>query len=298
LEIFKKRIEQFMDDQKDHNMTSQSNHGIFLRFSNRSPKDSILRMHKDTFHPNVQKLATEIYYTQMDDLRQFSKEAQVVNAILRSLTILSSSQLCIKDSQMAMDLVLYSERLFADFKLGELIKGDDYRTQLILREFNHNIDFECEFRCFVFQNAMTCISQYGSLIFVPRIVKHKDQILKSIVKYWSSNIQPLMEKAGILSYVLDLGLLKEKTDENKNKKEDEKEKEEEYMDLVLIEINPFCTKAGPLLFNWEKDIELMLTSNPVTLRITEAPYDHKPDKLTSEVDEVFQMVYDILILSK
>ncbi|ETO14328.1 hypothetical protein RFI_23039 [Reticulomyxa filosa] len=281
LEVFKKRIEEFLkkktsDENKEKEEKEEKKEGIFLRFSNRSPKDSILRINKEKFEESVRKLVKEIYEAQKKSLEQYSNEAQIVNAIIRALTILTSSQLCILNGDMAMDLVLNSERLFTDFKMGELIRGDDYQTQLILREFNHQIDFECEFRCFVFKDRMTCISQYNSMAFVPRIVENQLLIPTSIVKYWSSNIHPLMQQAGITSYVLDLALVKDS------------------MDIILIEINPFCTKAGALLFDWKSDLQILLSADPVVFRFCQQPHSQQPEHLTSELHSIFQSAFELL----
>ena len=66
--------------------------------------------------------------------------------------------------------------------MGQLINSDNFNTSLILREFNHSIDFEYEFRAFIFQSNLTSITQYNNFIYLKKqkfnFVLYKNHILQ------------------------------------------------------------------------------------------------------------------------
>ena len=41
------------------------------------------------------------------------------------------------------------------------------------KEFNHNIDFEYELRCFVFKGNLTVITQYNNFIYLRKMIDNK-----------------------------------------------------------------------------------------------------------------------------
>ena len=86
------KIDKFI---QDNNYTEN---GIFVRFSKRSPKDSILRMDQDAFKLSVTQNALSIYKTQQE-LEGFTgdnKDGEIINAIIRGMTIASCTGLCVK----------------------------------------------------------------------------------------------------------------------------------------------------------------------------------------------------------
>ena len=206
------------------------------------------------------------------------------------MTIASCKGLCVKSGEEAIKLIIYSQRIFQDFKMGQLMIGEDeYKTKLILREFNHNIDFEYEFRCFVFKNKITAITQYNSMIYLHKIVKNKQKIQEGMKRFWRKNIAECMMENGISSYVMDLAMLKKENKENDDN-DDEKKGDDEF-EFILIEMNPFCTNAGAMLFEWKEDVKI-LTNQPLEFRILENVYSEKPEKLTSELNELFDELYN------
>ena len=194
-------------------------------------------------------------------------------------------------------MITWSQRIFQDFKLGQLVLGEEnFKPKLILREFNHNIDFEYEFRCFVFKDNITAITQYNSMIYLYKVVEYKKEIQDGMIKFWKENIHESMKEKGISSYVMDLGMLKKGKMEKGDGDKDEEEKKDDgdggdvVFEFILIEMNPFCTNAGAMLFDWKKDVKI-LTNQPLTFRILEDVYSEKPKKLTSEVSELFDELY-------
>ena len=67
--------------------------------------------------------------------------------------------------KQALNLILHSDRIFSDFILGVLENGENFLPNLIIREFESNLDFECEFRCFIYRGHLTAITQYNSMSY-------------------------------------------------------------------------------------------------------------------------------------
>ena len=320
--------------------------GIFIRFSNRSPKDAVLKMGKKEFESNVRNNAIKIYQNSKKNIqgtKNWSDNGRIVNSIMRSLVLQTSYDLCVYNGSKAIELIIRSDRIYTDFKMGQLLKGNEnYKSKLILRRFEHLIDFESEFRVFVYKGNITGISQYNYFSCLTKILDNKELIVDKIELFFKDKIHPKMKENDITSYVMDVGLMhaniNSKDSNNSDSKQtgdadlDEKEKDQEKEkqmevktqesennndndddnnklgDLILIEINPFVTRAGALLFDWQKDVKLLTKEKDTAkeaqngnnkenqeitpdVRIVEIPSEKKPDKFTSHLDALFDQLY-------
>ncbi len=86
---------------------------------------------------------------------------------------------------------------------------------------------------------MTAISQYNHYITVPELQdkEYLTQIKEKIFKFWNENIRDLLIE--FENYVIDFAFIDKSI-------------------LYLIELNPFDTKTGASLFDWNYDKEILL----------------------------------------
>lgn len=212
----------------------------------------------------------------LDELK-FDQDELITNCIIRGMVDAWSTTLCCKTGKEAVNLIIHSDRIFTDFCMGELMV-DDYSSKLIIRQFNHNIDFQYEFRSFVFKGNLTAITQYNFFIYLRKIIDNQQDIKNAIHSFWKNKIHPKMSKNNIFSYVMDVALVKNKNEDN------------ESFELVLIEINPFWTQAGALLFDWKKDVQIMAADNPkdVAFRFINKPFSTEPPKFNSSLLELYK----------
>ncbi len=212
------KMEKILKDNKIKN--------FFVRFTMRSPKDGI--SYKD------------------DNLKQVLTDVKAINDYSEKLKYIFRMQekdLKCTSPADALNLSLTSERVFTDFyrfiemkdNIGEVL----YEQNLIIREWVDGLSSEKEYRCFVYKNKMTAISQYNHYITIPEIQNREklSKIKGMIFKYWDTNIRKLL--VDFESYVVDFAVI----DEEK---------------VFLIELNPCDTKTGTCLFNWKVDKEILL----------------------------------------
>jgi hypothetical protein len=142
------------------------------------------------------------------------------------------SWLKIKNGNEALNLLLTSERVYADM-IDWLNFGEP--EQIVLREWEPELTTEYEFRAFVYNNKMTAISQYDHYTAYPTLQDEKEDIKKAILASWKE----LHSSVGECTYVADFAYLAS----SKTAK--------------LVELSPFLDVTGPALFNWERDKRLL-----------------------------------------
>ena len=276
-------IIQTIDDLITENNYTEN--GVFIRFSHRSPKDAVFKIDKDKFAEAFKDISLRIYKQDKELIKssEFDESALIINSALRGLVLAASNFQCIKTGKKAMEVAGHSHRVFRDFKIGDLDHGQDFKPFMIIREFYHNLQFEAEFRCFVMKNKLTVITQYHSLCYVKFLVDNKDEIKKSILKYWEETVHPLMKEKEIESYVLDVVWLKKDDGGDEEKKENDDCDGDGY-NWIVIELNPMCTNAGAGLFEWTKDYEMFLDGTCTDFRVREEMYGMTPKELEDGLD--------------
>ncbi|KAL6048172.1 Insulin-degrading enzyme [Balamuthia mandrillaris] len=214
--------------------------GVFVRLSKRSPKDSSLTHAslKERFLEELKKAEEEVDGTEEEEVAQ-------VLALVRVTT----SILAVRSGEEALHLLQNSERIFNDLTLGILEEGEDYKVNIILREFDPLLRPEMEFRAFINDRKMTALTQYNSMCYVPEIVRHKAQLEELVRHYFEAEVEPLLP---FDSYVIDFTIRRDGQP-------------------FIIELNPFgrCTNAG--LFGWERDKDVLYGSAPFECRVMEQP---------------------------
>jgi hypothetical protein len=135
------------------------------------------------------------------------------------LTFISSLTQAMKitNGNEALDLLLNSERVFNDLKRA-MEFPESFNVKLILREWNDLIVYEKEFRCFVYQNSLTAISQYDPFFYSKNLIESLETIKDSISLFFEKNVKEKLKE--LKNYVIDFGMT-------------------ESGEIFAIELNPF-----------------------------------------------------------
>jgi hypothetical protein len=214
----------------------QTDKRMFVRMSNRSPKDGIKK--------NGAEIG-EFYRYKMEvqaQLRGYTIED--TNSKLVAFFWATTQQLQVTSASDTLNLLLSSERVFTDLILALVCaeeKGDEWRTSIVLREWNGGVQESMEFRAFCKAGRLTAISQYNHLCVYPELETQRDTIIRRVSSFWEE------VKANITfqDYILDVGLLADGS-------------------CVAIELNPYARTTGAGLFDWNESV---LESGPLELRL-------------------------------
>lgn len=154
------------------------------------------------------------------------------------------SWLHVYDGKDAMSLLLTSERVYAEM-IDWLRFGEP--EQLCFRVWEKQLTIDYEFRLFVYQGALTAISQYDHYTHYPHLFLIRDKLQQELQMYWSS-VHPHVSMPDS-SYIIDIAYLPQ-SDAYK-----------------VVEINPYspCTGAG--LFSWQYDKEVLEGRAPFEFRL-------------------------------
>ena len=196
--------------------------GAFMRLCGRSPKDGEPLDPVATWKSYERELA-----------RVVEEEGLPAGDANTKLNAVARVQwLSVRTGADAMCLLLTSERVFSD--LHDWIRYGE-PEQVVLRQWNPNITLDYEFRCFVSNNRMTCISQYDTYTAYPHLPPLKDLIADRLIAAWRA----LHRDVRLDTYCMDFAYFP---------KEDR---------AVMIELSPFLPCTGPCLFNWVADKDLL-----------------------------------------
>ena len=233
------------------NNENLNKNGAFIRLSGRSPKDG------DPFEPKKK------YNEYLNNLNKLSKELNIdkndgnlkVNAVSKTHT------LKVNNGKDAMSLLLTSERVHSD--MSDWLNNGG-KEQIILREFNNNLNYDDEFRAFVYNYKLTAISQYDHYGMYNHIIKEKDIIEKAINNFWLNNIK---NRIKFPDYIIDFGYV------NGN--------------VILIEISPFLQCTGASCYRWYLNLDELKNGNG-KLKVKNEEYPNI-EILTQEWEERFKM---------
>jgi len=138
--------------------------GAFVRLSTRSPKDSALSSQK------MKEMLKEIIQKSQE------KDPQSINAIVEDAIAYiqcSSWALEVKTGEEAVKLLMFSQRTYEDITRVKLELGEEsFKMHIIIREWESILP-EWEFRAFVFNKELTCVTQYYSMCYVPNMYEQK-----------------------------------------------------------------------------------------------------------------------------
>lgn len=194
--------------------------GVFVKTSSRSPKDA----------PAVQTRLNDLYkeYIQtMPDRTEISRVRCLMKAGHNCQQVFSAKQ--------AMDLLLASERIYADMKLATKYP-ERWCENIVLREWK-TIDFELEFRSVVKGGKMHALSQYTVFLYSDFVNKNADLIAEKVQSFFYEKVAPLLGEKYEGS-VIDFGFADESLEQ-----------------CYVIELNPYTVNTDACLFSWARDRE-------------------------------------------
>jgi gamma-glutamylcyclotransferase (GGCT)/AIG2-like uncharacterized protein YtfP len=111
--------------------------------------------------------------------------------------------------------------------------------QICLREWEPSLRLDYEFRCFVYRDIFTAISQYDHYTYYPYLFPQKDFLKQGLFSFWKKIHPFIVGSNDDTSYVIDIGYLVEKKE------------------FILIELSPFTPCTGPALFHWQYDKDIL-----------------------------------------
>eukprot|EP01137_Pigoraptor_chileana_P032201 Opistho-2@21210 len=252
----------------DEIISSAKMNGCFVRLSSRSPKDA-------AFCDPTQ------LHTEMDAAINALKDADRIlspddesNARLQCVFACSFPSLRCVCGRDALRLLCTSERAFRDL-LEALEAHEVYNAEIIVREWQSDLDPDFEFRGFVYNGALTALSQYNHYVYLPNVCARQKEIMEAIDTYWVAHVRPLLLKISA-----DGSANSSVMDRPGNGDDGSVPAAPDIADKVLttlpdysacvvdfcmlkdgqvrvIELNPFHRTTGAALFDWTNDDALL-----------------------------------------
>ena len=225
--------------------------GFFAKTSSRSAKDACI-FHEEFFH---------FYRNQLSTFPDPKQENARITALLTA-AFLSLRMTCALD---VLSVFVVSERIYQDMLLATEAherSQTPFIENIILRPFVP-IDVDMEFRGFVFQRRLTCLSQYNYLIYSQRLCQWKDSIGEKITSFFNETIREKLKDYRSDNYVIDFALANTGecvfTRALNSFLVDGVLADEglQGMRIWVIELNPFMETTDGALFSWEHERHLL-----------------------------------------
>lgn len=255
---FKTKIEAELDKIK---LEIGSECGFFLRLGSRSLKDAVY-----SAKSSKQRFKKLMYHAYEEEFSHFQSDEEKgawvdKNGTENDYRIFSRCEImayqCHRVEEM-FDMFCRSQRIRSDLK--QEFEKESPKFFLIIREWDNRICFHLEFRGFVYHHKLTGLSQYDQWVYYEEVDKNKEAILNAIQKYFQSEIRDKLSNPECSlhdgNYIIDFGVIFHYNERS----------EVENVEVIVIEINLFYERAGPCLFNWEKDIEVLIGNRPFEFR--------------------------------
>eukprot|EP01083_Nonionella_stella_P301093 1031290_1 len=236
---------------------SFTSHGAFMRLCGRSPKDA---------EPLDHSLVRQLYDKNLDNLLQGNNPQNIKykrTANTKLIAIAHTQWLKINHAKDAMNQLLTSERVYTD--LHDWIKYGE-PEQIVFRVWQSELSLDYEFRCYIYNNRMTAISQYDHYAIYPYLKQQKQHIQELMVSKWKEVHQHILQD----HYCIDFGYLASKDE------------------VIVIEISPFRRCTGSACFNWTVDRDLMYGVDPnkeIEFRLKE--------KLHPQIDDLVEANWEL-----
>ena len=171
---------------------------VFIKTSSRSAKDSPL-------YTNHFRHLYQIYLNELDSFEKKNENEQIkclLKAAFEGLKLRSACE--------TIEMFIKSERIFQDMLLA-CERQERFKENFVIRKFFH-IDIDMEFRGFVSNGKLTCLSQYNYLIYSERLGQNKNEIQKLIEKFFYENILNRLNEAKFPNkYVIDFAVISRKS---------------------------------------------------------------------------------------
>lgn len=240
--------------------TKFANQKVFVRMSDRSPKDGLpLLKENESIESTFEKAIA--------DLDQANPN--YLNSKMIRLTEAQMQLLQCQNAKEVLNLLLSSERVFEDLSLAleckEFNADDQWLTSIIVRQWQPDLREDMEFRLFVYEGQINAITQYNPYCVYPSLANKTSEELNTLsnkMVTFAKQIHPLIEQK---SYILDIAII------NGEPK--------------VIELNPFDPSTGPGLFSWQNDKQLL----------TSHGYEHPVFKIRKEECPNLEGIMEIML---
>jgi hypothetical protein len=189
-EEIKERLQKTMDQ------AFPGNNGFFAKTSSRSAKDACIfrRDFLDMYKNELSKSP--------DPTQENSRIIALLTAAFLALRVTCASDV--------LTTFVISERIYQDMLLATEAQNPSdglFKENIIFRPFIP-IDVDMEFRGFVFQQRLTCLSQYNYLIYSQRLCEKKEIILEKIISFFNETVKTKLNQYKSNDYVIDFALTK------------------------------------------------------------------------------------------
>lgn len=228
-------LEKKLDDIFKSNPNLIQNGG-FLRLCGRSPKDGDpyqpMRFFKE-YEKNLQMISE-------------SKHLDKNKGNTKVMAISKTHWLIVRNGKECLSLLLSSERTY--FDLLDWIRYGG-KEQICLREWNKDLEYQNEYRAFVYNNKLTAISQYDHYGMYDDVIQSKDKVEKMIHSFWESKVKNRMK---VPDYIIDFGYVNNS--------------------IIMIELSPFLECTGASMYRWYLDShELCFGKGRLKVAVKEFP---------------------------
>jgi len=218
----------------------------FIRLNTRSLKSAIERdieRLKPIFIEEIKTINVEDFNQVSIAIKKSVHKALRFSDALNTISYFKKCEKCVLDMDLALE--------FAD----EI----DFNMAIVVRQFI-DIPPSREFRVFIYGGNVTAISQYHKDCYFPELLDKKDEYQNRIIDFWKA-IKISIESLSYL--IIDIVV---------------------YDDSIqLIDINPFDQHTNAGLFAWEREINLLCsTQGKVEFRVVENPTNYTRLKFSYE----------------
>ncbi len=247
---------------QDKILDFEPNGFIFVKSSSRSAKDS--------------PLSTEKFKKLLEKNLSYLNDQQKINENEQLICLLKAAFQCLKvrNALECIEMFISSERIYQDMLLAVEKKALRFNENFVIRKFQE-IDVDMEFRGFVYNGRLTCLSQYNYLIFSQKLVDNKLEIETTIRSFYTEKVAKSLLEANLNHFIIDFAFISSKYsksflkiisfDKNKFKFCDK------ASEIYVIELNPFLCTTDSALFSWEHEKEILEGKADFEFRITEKP---------------------------
>ncbi|CAK1361088.1 Cell division cycle protein [Cercospora beticola] len=162
------------------------------------------------------------------------KDATYMNANTMKCHKPSDIYLLLKSSDFITHDLEHAYDDCVDASEGEQLSEDDIPYHLVLRKANPHWNPSVEFRCFVRDRKLLCISQ-RDMNYYQFLHKMQDKIQSLIREFFEIRLQNTFEDD---SFVFDVYI------------------PQTYDRVWLVDINPWASRTDPLLYSWQELLEM------------------------------------------
>jgi len=224
----------------------KGNYGAFAKLSTRSPKDVLMESEKllTILKKNIKSVP----------LHDFNGELiAYINSLIEAGNFTSGKEI--------VEVFSKSERIYVDLTRWLMFPQELGDMFITLREFRSDLRAHMEFRGFVYQNKLNCVSQYYDTVCFDILVKNETIYKQKILSFFET-IQKLIP---IENYVVDFVCFDDH--------------------IRVIELNPWASTSGASLFSWHKDRSILF-NGPFEFRILSKPEEDVIKTIFPEIKKI------------